>query len=240
MKANNAAGTVAASAAAGSSARRGQANRWILAGLSVLPVYALLTAWSSLEPQPDQVNDAEGWAEFVSSDSYLISHVLGSTGGTILAIFGFFALGIYLATGRSRRLALSATVLAVAGQALLLVPAAISTFATPAIGQAYLAGVPGVMDIQFPDAMTVFFMLGLLFAFVGSILLGVVMLRTRIVPRLAGAAWLAATVTFYLVGVLLGQATTGSSLPTQSIGALLLAIAGGWIAFSAIRRQRLA
>jgi hypothetical protein len=40
---------------------------------------------------------------------------------------------------------------------------------------------------------------------------------------------------FYVLGVVLGQATTGSSLPTQTAGALLMAVAGGWIAWSASR-----
>jgi hypothetical protein len=36
----------------------------------------------------------------------------------------------------------------------------------------------------------------------------------------------------------LGQATTGSSLPTQTLGALVMAGAGGWIAWSATRQDR--
>ena len=51
-------------------------------------------------------------------------------------------------------------------------------------------------------------------------------------PRWAGALWAAGAVVFYVLGVVLGQATTGSSLPTQTAGALLTAVAGGWIAWS--------
>ena len=123
---------------------------WIRAGLWSLPVSALLTAWSTLDGQPDQKRETEAWARFVSSDSYLLSHVLGSTTGTILAIFGLFALGCFLANSRSGRLALPAMVTAVAGTAFLLVPAVISTFATPAIGTAYLAGNRDVMQLAFP------------------------------------------------------------------------------------------
>lgn len=210
-------------------------TNWIRAGLLALPVSALLTGWATLEAQPDQAGDPEAWARFVSTDSYLVGHLIGSTGGTILAVFGVFALGAYLATSRAGRLALAAMVVTVAGHALLLVPAVMSTFATPAIGQAYLAGETGVMRIEFPAAMTVSFLAGLLLAFVGNLLLGVAIWRSRALPRWTGALWMLATVVFYLLGVVLGLATTGASLPTQSVGALLFAIAGGRIAWSAFR-----
>ena len=84
-------------------------------GLWALPLYGALTAWATLDPQPDQSTDPEGWARFVSTNSYLVSHLIGSTGGTILAILGTIALGAYLAGGRSARLGVAAMVIAVAG-----------------------------------------------------------------------------------------------------------------------------
>jgi hypothetical protein len=211
-------------------------RHWIRAGLWTLPVYGLITAWATLDPQPDQEKDPDAWARFVSSDSYQSSHLLGSTGGTILAIFGVFALGCCLANSRVGRLALSAMVITVAGTALLLVPAVISTFAIPTIGKAYLAGNRDVMQLAFPDAMTGSFLLGLLLAFAGNILLGIAVWSSRTLPRWAGAVWIAGAVLFYVLGVVLGQATTGSSLPTQTAGALLTAAAGGWIAWSVTRQ----
>jgi hypothetical protein len=211
-------------------------SHWILAGLWALPVSGLITAWATLEPQPDQQRNPDAWARFVSSDSYQFSHLLGSTGGLVLSIFGLVALGCRLANSRVGRLALAAMVIAVAGTALLLVPAAISTFATPAVGKAYLEGNDEVMNLEFPAAMTTAFLLGLLLAFVGNVLLGVAVWHSHILPRWAGAAWAAGAVLFYVLGVVLGQATTGSSLPTQTAGALLGAVAGGWIAWTTTRQ----
>ena len=211
-------------------------RRWIRAGLWALPLSALVTAWSTLEPQPDQEKDPDAWARFVSSDSYQFSHLLGSTAGTILAIFGIFALGCCLANSRVGRLALAAMVIAVAGTALLLVPAVISTFATPAIGKAYLAGNQEVMQLEFPGSMTGAFILGLLLAFLGNVLLGISVWGSHMLPRWAAALWVAGAVVFYVLGVVLGQATTGSSLPYQTAGALLMAVAGGWIAWSGPRQ----
>lgn len=211
-------------------------NRWIRVGLWALPVSALVTAWSTLEPQPDQDKDPDAWARFVSSDSYHISHLLGSTSGTILAIFGLFALGCCLANSRIGGLALAAMVTAAAGTALLLVPAVMSTFAIPAIGKAYLGGYQDVMHLEFPGSMTGAFLLGLLLALLGNILLGIAVWRSHVLPRWAGALWAAGAVLFYVLGVVLGLATTGASLPTQTAGALLMAVAGGWIAWSGSRR----
>lgn len=213
-------------------------TNWIKAGLVALPVYGLLTAWSSLTPQPDQNTDPEAWAQFVSTQSYLVSHLVGSVGGTILAIFAIFALGVYLAPTRAGRLALAAMVVTVLGQALLLVPAVISTFATPAIGQAYLSGQQDVMQVQFSDTLTFTFLLGLLLALVGSLLLGVAMWRSNALPRGAAVLWIIANIIFYLLGVVIGMATINATLPTQSIGALLIAISGGWIAWSAFGERR--
>ena len=217
--------------------RQTPAAGWIRAGLFALPVYGLLTAYATLEPQPDQVSDPDGWARFVSSTSYLAGHIIGNVLGTTLAIFGTFALGAFLVTSRAPRLALSGMVLAVAGHILFTVPGAISTFATPAIGTAYLAGNRDVMALEFPPVMTAILALGLLLAVVGNTILGVAIWRSGTLPRWAGLIWLVGTLIFYVLGAALGMATTGASLPTQPVGAALLAISGAWIAWAALRSQ---
>jgi hypothetical protein len=217
--------------------RRTPAAGWIRFGLFALPVYGLLTAYATLEPQPDQVRDPDGWARFVSSTSYLVGHIVGNVIGTALVIFGTFALGAFLATSRAPRLALWGMVLAVAGHILFTVPGAISTFATPAIGTAYLAGNRDVMALEFPPVMTAILALGLLLAVIGNTILGVAIWRSGTLPRWAGVIWIVGTLIFYVLGAALGMATTGASLPTQPVGAALLAISGAWIAWAALRSQ---
>ena len=212
------------------------ATTWIRVGLFTLPVYGLLTLWSSIGAQPDSAVDPQGWARYVSDPSYLASHVLGSTGGTILVIFGTFALGALLASSRSPRLGLVAMVLAVGGQALLLPPGGVSTFAIPAMGQAYLGGVEETATMSFPTSMTIFVLGGMLLVLAGNVLLGVAVWRSGTLPRWAGALWVIAFIVFIVLGAALGMATTGASLPTQPIGAGLIAISGAWIAWAATRQ----
>lgn len=215
--------------------KRTPTTGWIRVGLFALPVYGLLIAYSTLKPQPDQVADPEGWARFVSSTSYLVSHVLGNVLGTALVIFGTFALGALLATSRAPRLGLWGMVLSITGYLLFTIPGVISTFATPPIGAAYLAGNREVMSLEFSPILTLITLLALLLAVIGNGLLSIAIWRSGILPRWAGVIWAAATLIFYVLGFALGMATTGASLPTQPIGAALMAIAGAWIAWAGYR-----
>jgi len=117
--------------------------------------------------------------------------MFGSIGGTVLAILGVFALGAHLSNGRAGRLGLVAMVITVVGQALSLVIGGVSTFATNAIGRAYLAGIKDVMQLEFPTAMSATFGLAIVLLFVGNVLLGVAVWRSGSLPKWAGAIWAA-------------------------------------------------
>ena len=210
---------------------------WIRAGLLALPISGLLTMWSTLIPQPNPSTEFEAWSHFVTTTDYLISHLLGSNLGIILLIFGVIALGAYLTRGRSGRFGLVAMVIIIAANALALMSAGgWSTFAAPAIGRAYLAGIEDAMRIDVGIDYVVIFMLVIALSFIGNVLLGIAIWRSRIIPKWAGAIWIAWAVMFYVAGVLSGFLFTSSSLPTQPIGSFLMAISGGWIVWSALRR----
>ena len=85
-------------------------TRWIGIGLLGLPLYGALTAWSSLEGQPDPETQLRAWSRFVTTSEYVIGHLFGSILGLVFLIFGVFALGVYLATSRVPRLGLWAMV----------------------------------------------------------------------------------------------------------------------------------
>jgi Domain of unknown function (DUF4386) len=207
------------------------------AGLIALPLYGLIVGITTLRPQPDQTTDPEAWARFVSTASYLVEHIASNVVGALLVIFGTLALGAVLSRSRAPRLAISGTGLAVAGQILFMVPGTISTFGTPPIGAAYLAGNRDVMTLAFSPVLTLIVAVALLLVVAGNILLGLAIWRSGLLPKWAGVLWIAATLIFYVFGAFLGMATTGSSLPTQPIGGLLLAISSGWIAWTALRRR---
>jgi hypothetical protein len=93
---------------------------WIRLGLLALPLYGVLTFWSSLDPQPDPNTHYEAWSHYVTTNHYVLTHLFGSILGLILAIFGTFALGAYLTRSRAGRMGLVAMVISVLGSALFL------------------------------------------------------------------------------------------------------------------------
>jgi hypothetical protein len=216
-------------------------NRWIGIGLLGLPLYGALTFWSSLNPQPDPGTRYEAWARYVTTDHYVIGHLLGSILGLILAIFGTFALGAYLARSRTGRMGLTAMVLTVFGCALFLPAMGVSAFAVPEEGQAYLAGIEEYRDLPDIFAETMFALTSLLvivLLFVGNVLLGVAVWRSGTLPRWAGATWAAAAVFMYPLGIVYAAVILGvqSTPPTVLVGALLIVVSGAWMALSALRR----
>ena len=216
--------------------RSSAAESWTRIGLFTLPVYGALLAASTITPQPNQVSDPVGWAEFVTAPGYLVQHALTTVVGSPLVILGTVALGAFLAASRASRLALTGRVVSIVGQVRLMIPGVISTFATPAIGAAYLDGNTDVMTMQFGPALTLTFLLALVLTVGGNVTLGVAIWRSRILARWAGAVWAAAALVFYLAGAALGMATTGASLPTQPIGGLLMTVSGAAIAWAGTHR----
>ncbi|MBA3615830.1 MAG: hypothetical protein ACR2FR_08620 [Rubrobacter sp.] len=215
-------------------------TRWIGIGLLGLPLYGALTFWSSMNPQPDPSTHYEAWSRFVTTDHYVWTHVMGSIVGLILAIFGTFALGAFLANSRAGRLGLVAMVLTVLGSTLFLPVMGVSTFAAPEEGQAYLAGIEEFSKLPSIFADTMLVVTSLLFVlllFVGNVLLGVAVWRSETLPKWTGALWAAGAVFMYPLG-LVYAATIGaqSTPPTVLVGALLLVIGGGWMALSVLRR----
>ena len=218
-----------------SSSSSAKTINWIRIGLLALPIYGLLTIWATANPQP--TSDMDAWSRFVTTTEYTVSHLVGSIFGVILAIFGSIALGAYLTRGRSGRLGLVAMVLTIAGNAMLLPFFGYSAIGAPAIGRAYLAGNTDVMEIQVDPLFSTIRLQVVALAFVGNVLLGVAIWRSRTLPKWAGAIWIASAVVFYVLGVIYGIAFTGNSPPTQPMGAVLMAVSGGWIVWSVFRQR---
>ena len=216
-------------------------NRWIGVGLLGLPLYGALTFWSSLHPQPDPNTRFEAWSRYVTTDYYVLTHVLGSGLGLILAIFGTFALGAYLATSRAGRLGLVSMAITVFATALFLMPMGVSTFSAPHEGQAYLAGIEEFNKLPMIFADTLFMassLLVIVLGFAGNVLLGIAVWRSGILPRWAGALWAAGAVFMYPLGIVYAVVILGvqSTPRTVLVGALLLVVSGAWMALSVLRQ----
>jgi hypothetical protein len=124
-------------------------------------------------------------------------------------------------------------VITVAATALFLPVGGVSTFAAPQEGQAYLAGIEEFAQLEpgfavYAQGATL--VLAILLLFVGNVLLGVAVWRSGTLPRWAGALWVVSAVSMYPLGIVIAMTITGSTPRTVLVGALLIAISGGWIA----------
>ena len=215
-------------------------TKWVGIGLLGLPLYGALTFFSSLNPQPDPNTHYDAWARYVTTDFYVLKHLFASDIGLILAIFGTFALGAYLATSRAGRMGLVAMAITVFGSILFLMVGGVATFATPEQGQMHLQGIEGYRDMPPLLAQTLMMAtmgVGVLLMLVGNVLLGIAVWRSETLPRWAGAVWIAGSA-LPLLGQIYIMTPVGadSTLPTVPAGAVLLVVGGAWMAFSVLRR----
>lgn len=215
-------------------------TRWIGIGLLGLPLYGVLTFFSSIDPQPDPNTHYEAWSRFATTDAYVLKHLFLTILGTIFGIFGSIALGSYLARSRAGRMGLWAMVITVFGYSLFLTWAGGSTFRAPQEGQAYLAGMEEfhvLPDILAGTLEGLTVLVAILLGFVGNVLFGAAVWRSGILPKWAGALLAFAPVLIYIFGLVYAM-TIGAQAtpPTVPAGALVLAIGGAWIAYSVLRR----
>ena len=214
-------------------------TKWIGIGLLGLPIYGALTFFSSLNPQPDPNTHYDAWARFVTTDSYVLEHLFAGLIGTILVIFGTFALGAYLARSRAGRMGLVGMAVTVFGTALFLTVGGLSTFAVPEQGQAQVLGIEeyrDMPDILADTVMTATYTVGFLLMLVGNVLLGVAVWRSGTLPRWAGALW-AVGYSLPVLGMMYALLPIGADAtpPTVPTGAVLLVMGGAWMAWSVLR-----
>jgi hypothetical protein len=115
-------------------------------GLLTLPLAGLLVTWATIASSaffdvPDAVVGPEEAARTYTSLGYFLSQFVGYVVGLTLLTVGVFALTIYLSEFRRERWTMVAMVFSILGFGLLLSHYGLSTYAVPALGEAYLDGV---------------------------------------------------------------------------------------------------
>jgi hypothetical protein len=85
-------------------------------------------------------------------------------------------------------------------------------------------------------AQTLTILLFTVLLLVGNGLLGVAIWRSGTLPRWAGVLWAAGAVFMLLLGQVVAIFFTGSTPVTVLVGAVLLVISGGWMAWSVLRK----
>jgi hypothetical protein len=65
-------------------------------GIWLLPAFGLLLALSTIRQQPPVQTDFEGYARFVTTGEFLVSHLVASIGGAALAILGVSSVFVFV------------------------------------------------------------------------------------------------------------------------------------------------
>jgi hypothetical protein len=181
----------------------GSVARWANIGLWFLPVYALLLALSTLTHEPDHATDFEGWSRYVTTDRFLISHIVGSIVGAALGLVGTVSAMLFLIRGRAAVTAMVGTALTIVGNALFLTIFSAAAFAQPAIGRRFLGGdatAETLYDDVYGVPLFITFGVGALLFLVGAIVFGRAVARTSPALRLAGYGYATALVLFLVSG----------------------------------------
>ena len=178
--------------------------RWARVWVWLLPVWGLLLAVSTVTHQPDYKTDFEGYADYVTTTPFLVSHLVASIGGAALGVIGAVALAVALAGTPTARTALRGMSAFVAGQVLMTVGFGVAAVFQPAIGRAFQDGNDAVAravneDVYGPEVFGTIGV-GLLLFVVGAALLGTAAARSGVGPVWAGRVLAIAAPVFAVAG----------------------------------------
>src|SRR5918999_1088548 len=157
-------------------------TRFARAGLWFLPIYGVLLALSTLTQQPDYETDFRGYAEYITTDRFLVSHLGASIAGAALGLLGVVAAVLFLVRGPAVTAAIAGTALTIVGNVGNIALFGVAAFAQPAIGRAYLDGAEGIPDLNDDVYGTPLFAtagVAILCFIAGAILVGVAIARSR-------------------------------------------------------------
>ncbi len=190
-------------------------------GLWLLPAYGVLLALSTITHQPSVETDFPGYARYVTTDQFLVSHLVASIGGAGLATLGVMSVAVFLAAGHARRIALTGAVVTVVANVYLAATFGAASFVEPGIGRAFLRGMPGVEDLNadtaYGPALVATIAASLVTLLVGTTLVGTAIARSAPALRWVGIGYAVSLVIFSFSGVL------GFGAGIQPAAGLLLA-----------------
>ena len=202
-------------------------SRW---GLWALPIWTLLLFFGTLTHQPDTRTDFAGFAQYVTTTEFLVSHIFASIVGAAIGVLGLLALSLFLALRVRSRLTVPGLAMAVVGNVMVTAIFGTAAFGQSALGRLYLAGhteeAVATYNDMYGAPLSATAAAGVLLLVIGVILLGIAVARSRVLPMWAGIGMAVGIVVFGVIGVILADFV-------QSIGAALLVASTVGLAYGA-------
>lgn len=156
-----------------------------------LPVWAATLILGTLTHQPDPQTEFANFAAYVTTNQFLISHLVNSILGAAIGSIGIIGLMLYLQDSRAAGKAITGMVALVLSHTLNAAAFGAAAFAQPALGRAFLDGNTSASEIyNLVYAVPIFgtIMLALVLLLVGGVSTGMAITTSGVFPRWAG--WL--------------------------------------------------
>ncbi len=187
-----------------------------------IPLYALLLSLSTLTHQPSYATDFPGYARYVTTDIFLLSHLGASIAGAALGSIGVAGALLLLIRGSAARAGIIGAALYIAANVLVSSVFGAAAYAQPAVGRAYLDGVSAAVGINADVYGAPLFAMagtGMLLLMAGGVTLGIAVARTDRSLRWAGLTFAAALFLFNAAQFLYSaaQAYLGAVLVLASV-----------------------
>ena len=208
--------------------------RYARVGLWALPVYAATLFFGTLTHQPPPQTDLAGWSRYVTTDEFLLSHIVFSILGAAVGAIGAVALGAVLIERGSARLGIAGLLTGVSANVIGSSIFGIAAFAQPAIGRLYLSGLTETAQEVYYDAaqgapLLVVAGVFLVLIVTSFIVFGVGFARLHLMPRLPGIGYAVSGPLFAVIGFALDNWI-------QSVAAVLMTASAAWMVI-ALRRS---
>jgi len=202
-------------------------------GVWALPIYAATLFAGTVTHQPPPQTQLADWSRYVTTNEFLISHIVFSIFGSIFGAIGAVALGTRLIERGSVKLGLAGLLSGLSANVIGTSIFGIAAFAQPAIGRLYLSGqTQTARDVYYDAAqgtpMVVVALVFIVLLVASFIVFGVAFARLELMPRWAGIGYAVSGPLFAVIGFALDNWI-------QSVAAILMTASAVWMVI-ALRR----
>jgi len=166
-----------------------QVRSFARGALWALPVWAALLFLGTLTHQPNPQTDFAGFAVYVTTTSFLLSHLINSITGAAIGSVGVVALMLYLQDSNAAGRAIAGMVAMILSNTLVSSIFGVAAFAQTAMGRMFIAGQPNALDFYnqvYNGALFGTALIALLLFMAGGVLIGNALTRSSSFPRWTG------------------------------------------------------
>ena len=166
-----------------------QVRSFARGALWALPVWAALLFLGTLTHQPNPQTDFAGFAAYVTTTSFLLSHLINSITGAAIGSVGVVALMLYLQDSNAAGRAIAGMVAMILSNTLVSSIFGVAAFAQTAMGRMFIAGQPNALDFYnqvYNGALFGTALIALLLFMAGGVLIGNALTRSSSFPRWTG------------------------------------------------------